>query len=97
MPNLHDAYPSLNKIEAAANAEDGQHVKLKAEIGHGRDNNSRLTYNSSLRMKINDSQLRSQSHPMTNLNRNAASNEATATHSKNAEGNLVRKSSFALE
>lgn len=66
MPNMHDTFTSLNKVEAAAAPEESQIVKLKAEIDAGRENNSRMTYNSSLRMKIDDSQLRSNSHQMTN-------------------------------
>lgn len=98
---LHDTYSSKNKqhellMSDGNTFDDFKHLKLKVEIENRADNNSRLTYNSSLRMKINESQLKDQSNQMTNLNRNVASNLATNSKAE-AGGNFVRKSSFQKE
>ena len=63
---LHDTYSSLNRRHEAANDhlyDDNKQLKLKVEILNHRENNSRLTYDPTLRMKINESQMRSHSNP----------------------------------
>lgn len=90
---MRHTFSSLPKPQESPNEDSAKHLQLKEEIQHGRDN-SRMTYNSSLRMKINRSQPRSDSNQMTNLNRNIASN--MATNSKLEPGH-VRKSSHVVK